>query len=243
MNAIPRPGLLDAALYAAVAVAYGTFVVLDNPFFALFLVGGGALVAAVAGLGVLARTLLRRDWASTLLLAVAAAVPLAAYHTAWPARRAYRYVAFVVDRPALERVVRTVTAAPRVRRISAGDRYWKFINRTPVRDLGAPTPVVGEPAGPSEAQPAAVVLRREGIAPASYRAIREGLLDAGYLSVEVWPDYVLFEEDGMLGKAHGVLYVRPGHAPPSLGPPQQAGRPHLAALRPLGNGWFTYSSM
>ena len=238
-----RPRILDWVFYAGVGLLYLTFVAIDDPFLAVALFApAGALVAGGAGVGVLGRALARRDRASAALVGVALTVSLAAAVTWWPARCGLQYIAFRADRAALAVVARVVLAEPRMHRISAGDRYWKHINDTPVRDLGPPTPVGGEPAGPPEAVPAAEVLRRQGIAPAAYRAARAGLLRAGYLSVDVKPHYILFVEDGMLDNEYGVLLVRPGQLPPRVGPPVRDEDMYFTGMRPLGGGWFAWTS-
>jgi hypothetical protein len=80
------------------------------------------------------------------------------------------------------------------------------------------------------------------VSPERYRAIREGLLRAGYLDVSVRPEYVMFVEDGLIDNLYGVLWVRPGQAPPTVGRPTDDSGTHFTSLRTLGDGWYAFTT-
>ena len=235
-----RPRLLDWLLYAGVALTYGALAGVRDPFVGLPIAGLGALVALGCGAGILVRAFQRPERDTVALALVATAVLGAAYMTVGAARDAVGDLRFRWKRDTLESVVREALANPRIETISAGGRYYKFINWTAVRGLGPPLPQGGEPPGPPEAHLASEVLAREGISHDTYRAIRSGLLGAGYLSVTVREEYVLFIEDGMLDNEYGVLWVRPGHQPPAVGPPADARFLYFVVMRPLGDGWYEF---
>ena len=239
---MPRPQLLDWLFYAAVALTYGTLAGVRDPFVGIPIVGLGALVALGCGAELLVRAFQSPGRNTATLAMVAAAILGAAYVTVGAANDAVGDLRFRWKRDTLESVVREALANPRVEKISAGGRYYKFINETAVRGLGPPLPQGGEPPGPPEAHLASEVLAREGISPDTYRAIRAGLLGAGYLSVTVREEYVLFIEDGMLDNEYGVLWVRPGHQPPALGPPADPYFLYFIVMRPLGDGWYEFET-
>ncbi len=101
--------------------------------------------------------------------------------------------------------------------------------------------------------------RYDAAAPNDDTGIATGLQQTGYLDVTVWPEYVVFAESGFLSMQRGVLWVRPGHhAPPlgpsddtyrpdhhapPLGPSDDAYRPSFYGLRALGDGWYVYKAL
>ncbi len=239
---LPKPRALDWWFYGGVAFAYAAFAVIYDPIMSIPLVAFGTLIALVTGGGLVGRVVVQPSAATATLTTLAVGVFAVAYLTAWPARNAVADFQFARRRAILEAVVQEALRYPQIRSISAGTRYYKDVNRIQVRDLGPPTPPVREPAGPTDARPVNEVLQQEGISRAAYDAIRQGLLQAGYLNVAVWPEYVIFVEDGLVSSEYGVLWVRPGYPPPRVGEPEEKGRPYFTGFRPLGGHWFAFGA-
>ena len=53
---------------------------------------------------------------------------------------------------------------------------------------------------------------------------------------------VAFTKDGLLDNECGVLFVRPGHAPPRVGDKLGRLRLDLVSVRPLGGPWYRFGT-
>lgn len=133
----------------------------------------------------------------------------------------------------LDAFVQDLLTYGRIHEMSDGLRYHKSLNG---RHFDASSRVVESPSFP----PLVPLLAAEHIEPARYEAFRRRLIRLGFIEVRVTDAYVALLYDGLLDNLHGVLWVRPGSAPPSEG--EKLLDTDLVSLRDLGRGWFAFGT-
>jgi hypothetical protein len=120
-----------------------------------------------------------------------------------------------------------------IHQMSDGLRYHKSLNG---KHFDASHRVVESPAFP----PLVPVLETEEVDPVQYERFRSQLIRLGFIEVQVTHSYVALLYDGFLDNLHGILWVRPGSAPPSER--EKVFDTDLVSLRELGNGWFAFGT-
>ncbi len=231
--------VLVAGFYSGLAVMVLSVVLAQdvNPFMLVTASMGAGWVAGLSGVGLLGYAIFTRRGEAWAHVALATLIGGGAVVGAFPLAQRVEHARFIAKRERLDALVRDVLADGRVRSMSDGTRYWKDLNGAALRDVGAP----GDTAGPEHARPLGDVLAAQGIDEATYRRLRAGLLDTGYISFEVTDAYVAFVRDGMLDNVFGVVYVRPGHEPPALDG-EFVDATQLVDLRHLGGRWYAFGT-
>ncbi|HLM67762.1 MAG TPA: hypothetical protein VK358_09555 [Longimicrobium sp.] len=198
-----------------------------NAAAALYLFAAFSL--GVAGLGVLVHVAYRPRMdklrkglgaVASLALAIAATGPVG--HAA---REVHAQSAVVRLQPLADDLLRN----GRIRMIAIPATGWielnDFVGRMDTSD----------PSTSSTSVTLAEVLARDGISRLELVRMRRALEQAGVLRVEVRAAYVGFYDPGV---GANLLYVRPGHVPPS---PGAAVLEHTDwRTEPLGGGWYLY---
>lgn len=204
--------------------------------FLLMLLGpvllAGLYVIVVVGLMVNWRL---RGLSGVVLVTAVAGLTVFASH---PLRMASQSLYLLVNRPAMDALVRDVVAFGKIQEMSDGKRYWASLNQMVVVD-----PILSEGGQPPTQEPHVFpldsVLARDGIARGEYEERRRGLIRTGALSVEVSDDYVALVHDGFLDNLYGYVWLRPGRPVPGIGGPFVE-HTQLSSLRALDGRWYFF---
>ena len=148
-----------------------------------------------------------------------------------------RWLFFETRRARLESLAHDVVAYGRIEQMTDGLRYYKELNHQLVAYTATELQRVER--GRTR-RPLAQVLEDEGISPQRYEEFRARLRDVKLIELEVQPNFIVFEYDGLVDNLEGYLLLRPGGAPPALGAKLLG--TDLVLLEPLGGGWYRWAT-
>lgn len=191
------------------------------------LAGLAIVMLGIAGLGVIIHVLYHPNErkvrmglgaVASLALTVLALAPVSR-----AAREVHAQSAIVRLQPLADELLRN----GRIRQIAFPAHDWIELNGFSGRMD------TGDPSSSGPAVPLAAVLQRDGISRLELVRMRRRMEQAGVSRLEVEAGYVGFRDPGIDAS---LLYVRPGHAPPS--PERQLMERMNWTSQPLGGGWY-----